>query len=215
MVLRKGGLRVREAGPADPPIRPGSCSLSTDGEQYFDKYRPTDIPALFQIFADAPATAGGMRDFYNKFGPLEFGSDKFGGDAPQPGWCKYQLGVAEPLAHHARLRRAIELFERGDLSALSKGFGGRWGKLNIELRPRAANRVTMALIPFSLIHFLWLQLAEYAGGDAKLFRCAQCGHPVLIGSQNSPRRSRKAKYCSSVCRLAAFRERHASAQPIK
>src|SRR4051812_48961248 len=55
-----------------------SIGIETDGNQWFDLYSPAEIPAaLFQRFADMPATAEGMRDFINVYGPLELiGSDK-------------------------------------------------------------------------------------------------------------------------------------------
>jgi hypothetical protein len=188
-------------GAASDPV------LSTVGKKYFETYRPTEFPELFQRFADMPPTAEGVRDFYNKFGPLQFGSLDLPPSTPGPGWSSHSLGFGEALAHHAALRRAIELFESGDLSALSKGFNqGGWGRLRTELRPSSAGKLAMVLVPSSLIQFLWFQLAQYAGSDAKLLRCEQCNHPFLVGTGTS--RTSKAKYCSDACRLAAFRERH-------
>jgi hypothetical protein len=206
MWRRKGA----QVGTVPTPTSAGAsdATLSTAGKRYFEMYRPTEFPELFQIFADKPATAEGMRDFYNKFGPLQWGSGRVDGvaPAPKPGWCEHSVGVRGALSHHATLRRAIELFEAGDLSALSQGVNqARLGHLRIELRPRADSRVAIAWMPSNLIQFLWLQLALFAAGDAKLFRCEQCGHPFLVGSKTG-RRS-KAKYCSNTCRLAAFRER--------
>jgi hypothetical protein len=203
MLGKKGG-RVRTV-----PRRTveGDDTLSTAGKRYFDMYRPTEFPTLFRIFADMPATAEGMRDFFNRFGPLEWGSDRFAPLEVAAGWRSHELGLCKVLSHHARLRRAIDLFEEGNLSALSQGFDrGGWGLLCTKLRPQSASKVAIVFVPSSLIHFLWLQLAQYAGSDAKLFRCEQCGHPFLVGSKTG-RRS-KAKYCSDACRLAAFRGRH-------
>jgi hypothetical protein len=195
----------------NPDPRP---TLSTVGERYFEPYRPAEIAGLFQIFADKPATAEGMRDFFNTFGPLQLGPDRFGPQEVKPGWHKYQTDVSEPLRLHFELRHAIKLFNAGDLSALSQSFerggaeGGGWGLLRTILRPASGNgsRVAIVWAPYSLIQFLWLQFALFAASDAKLFRCEQCGHPFLVGSKTG-RRS-KAKYCSDTCRLVAFRERH-------
>jgi hypothetical protein len=184
---------------------PGGA-LSTERKRYFEVYRPSEFPALYQMFADKPATAEGMRDFFNTFGPLEWGRDRYPLSKLKPGWIHNAILASLPLTHHAALRYAVDLFEAGDLSALSHGFSiGGWGRLRTELRPQPASKLAIVWVPSSLIQFLWLQLALYAVGDAQLFRCEQCGHPFLVGSRTG-RRS-KAKYCSNTCRLAAFRER--------
>jgi hypothetical protein len=187
--------------------RPPNIALSTAGEQYFQMYRPTEFPTLFQIFADMPATPEGMCEFFNRFGPLQWFSERFALPEVAPGWHSHSLLIGDVLAHHAALRRAIDLFKAGNLSELSHGFDrGGWGLLRTKLRPQSASRVAIVLVPSSLLQFLWLQLAQYAGSNAQLFRCEQCSHPFLVGSKTG-RRS-KAKYCSDACRLAAFRERH-------
>jgi hypothetical protein len=196
------------------PVRavpgPTDAALSTAGKRYFEKYSPTEFSALFQIFSDKPATAEGMRDFFNTFGPLEWGNDRFGPFEPTAGWCSAETSLDKPLRHHAALRRALDMFKAGNLSALSEGFDrGGWGRLHTKLRLRSTGKAAIVWVPYSLIQFLWLQLALYAASDAKLLRCGQCGHPFLVGSATG-RRS-KAKYCSDRCRLAAFRKRHSGA----
>jgi hypothetical protein len=129
---KRGKWGVQQQRVGSPP----HVSLSTGGMKYFELYRPTEFPALFRQFADMPATAEGMRDFFNKFGPLEWGSERFGGVEQRPGWCSMGTDVRGALIHHANLRRAVELFEAGNLSALSVGFNqGGWGRLRAELRP--------------------------------------------------------------------------------
>jgi hypothetical protein len=195
----------RDGDPREP------C-LSTGGEKYFETYRPTEFPALFQEFADKPATAEGMRDFFNTYGPLEWldkrSPFKF---RPEPGWREHsvELFLSDLREQHARLQHAIDLFEAGDLAALAQSFNqSGWGRLRPELRPRPDGKLGMVWIPVSLLQFLWLQFAEYVGSDTKLFRCEQCNRPFLVGTGTS-RRS-QAKYCSDACRHAAFRHRRAS-----
>jgi hypothetical protein len=197
----------RKGAPVRTVPAPTDASLSTAGKRYFETYSPTEFSALFRIFADKPATAEGMRDFFNTFGPLDWGSDRFGPFEPTAGWCSVQTSLGKVLRHHTALCRAVDLFEAGNLSALSEGFDrGGWGRLHTKLRPGSRGKAAIVWVPYSLIQFLWLQLALCAASDAKLFRCRQCGHPFLVGSTTG-RRS-KAKYCSDRCRLAAFRRRH-------
>jgi hypothetical protein len=197
--------------PGDPP-EPG---LSTEGEKYFETYRPTEFPVLFQQFADRPATAEGMRDFFNEFGPLEWREKRRSPFSfrPQPGWRehRFELFVGVLLTQHNLLREAIDLFRAGNLSAVAQGFNQwGWGRLRPELRPGADGKLAMVLVPSSLLQFLWFQFAQYAGSDAKLFRCEQCNQPFLVGT-GTGRRS-QAKYCSNACKLAAFRQRRGGAE---
>jgi hypothetical protein len=202
----------------DPPVP----WLSTRGEKYFETYRPTEFPALFQEFADMPATPEGMRDFFNTYGPVEWVDKRSprklravgklsGSPWMEPGWFEQSTGVESLLAQHARLRDMINLFEAGNLSAVAQDvtrFG--WGIIRPELRPGVDGRLRIVLVPHSLLDFLWLQFAQHVGSDAKLFRCEQCNRPFLVGTGTS-RRS-QAKYCSDACRHAAFRHRRGGAE---
>jgi hypothetical protein len=208
-IVRKPARKWTKSGGRIIEGAPPSVGLVTE-KRWFELYRPTDFPELFQRFADMPATAEGMRDFFNTFGPLALP----GGGAPTAGLINYYgIVLGEALADHARLRHAINLFQTGDPSALAQGFNAasqalnaRWGYLRPELRPRSSGKVAIVWVPSSLIQFLWVQLALYAASDAQLFSCEQCGDPFLVGT--GTRRRSKAKYCSNACRLAAFRERH-------
>jgi hypothetical protein len=200
---RPKGARERLVPNPDP-----TPSLSTAGERYFETYRPTEFPELFQRFVDMPATAEGMRDFYNKFGPLRFGLERIGSRSLEPGWFSHGTPVRDALLLHASLRRAIELFESGNLSGLPEAFKQEeegWGQLRTELRPGTAGKLAMVLVPTSLIQFLWLQFAQYAGSDAKLLRCQQCNQPFLVGTGTGRRDT--AKFCSNRCKVAAFQAR--------
>src|SRR5215471_4294994 len=85
-------------------------TLSTDGWRYFEIYQPAKFPELFQIFADKPATADGMRDFVNPFGPLQLGDARFGPHEVKSGWHKHQSDVGEPLRLHSELCHSIKVF---------------------------------------------------------------------------------------------------------
>ena len=214
-IRSSGAYSIVELGPRQVPhgslVLPPEPGLSTEGKKYFETYRPTDFPALFQQFADMPETAEGMRDFFNTFGPLEWWGRSEYLNKQAPGWYSCEFPVFEVLAHHGWMRRVIRLLDAGsNISELAEGFRlGGGGGLLPELRPGADGRPALFLVPSSLLQFLWLQFAQYAGSDAKLFRCEQCNLPFLVGTGTS-RRS-QAKYCSDACRHAAFRQRRAPA----
>jgi hypothetical protein len=177
------------------------AAIATIGKRQFELYRPTNFPALFQHFADLPATAAAMCDFFNEFGPLEFAG---GSPLVGPTYCATNLGGV--LAHHAALCRAIDLFQAGDLSSLAQRYNVGWGQLRTELRPQPDGNIAVVFVPSSLIQFLWLQLALHAASNAKLLRCEHCGIPFRVGTGTGRRDT--AKFCSNACKVAAFRERH-------
>jgi len=176
-------------------------SLATIGQRQFELYRPTKFPALFQKFADLPATAVAMCDFVNEFGPLELA-----GGAPLAGRASISTDLGGVLAHHAALCRAFDLFQAGDPSGLAQRYNVGWGQVRTELRPQPDGNLAVVFVPSSLIHFLWLQLALHAASNAKLLRCEHCGSAFRVGT--GTRRRDTAKFCSNACKVAAFRERH-------
>ena len=178
------------------------AALATIGRRQFELYRPAHFPALYQKLADLPATATAMCDFFNQFGPLEFG----GGGSPLAGLAYLATDLGGVLAHHAALCRAIDQFKVGDLSGVVQRYNAGWGQLRTELRLQADGNVAVVFVPSSLIQFLWLQFALYAASDAKLLRCEQCGTPFLVGTGTGRRET--AKFCSNACKVAAFRTRH-------
>ena len=167
----------------------------------FELYSPTKFPELFQLFADAEPTADGMIGFANSFGLLG-GIVDWGAVGPSRVMSQ---SLDDVLAHHHRLRAAVS-----DQAVLECASDFGWARLGVKLVRQQNGKIAIALVPSSLILFLWVQLALFAGSDAQLFRCQQCGHPFSVGRESARRRSKKAKYCSNACRLAAFRARHAS-----
>jgi hypothetical protein len=183
------------------------CGIETSGKRQFVLYRPTEFPTLFQLFADAPATAEGMRDFFNKFGPLEYGDGR-----PKEGLAHHELTIDPVLSHHAWFRGAIAQYNAGnhsDLLTVLTWFNRGWGRLNADLRANDNGKLTFILVPASLIQFLWLQFALYAAGDVKLFRCERCGWPFIIGRGTGRRGT--AMYCSNACKVRAYKLRKEAA----
>jgi hypothetical protein len=164
----------------------------------FERYDPVRISGLFRIFADAPETAEGMRDFAAKFG-LPWDSDDSSGNV-------VAAAVGPLLAHRAALRAALDRLDAGDTTALVDRFARYWGRVRLALRPKPEGGVEPVLVPFNLIQAMWLQLGLHAASEAKLLRCERCGTPFRAGTGTGRRDT--AKYCSNACKVAAFRRRH-------
>jgi hypothetical protein len=181
-----------------------NTSIETLDERQFDLYRPAaTFPGLFQSFADTPATARGMCDFFNRFGPLAIAD----GGRPQAGCARYATSLLEVLLEQAALKRAIAQLDSGDpygLSDLAARFNTGWSRLRAELRVEKG--FVFVLVPASLIQFLWLQFALHAASDARLLRCERCSQPFRVGTGTGRRGT--AKFCSNACKVAAFRRRH-------
>jgi hypothetical protein len=188
--------------------------LETKGDDFwlasksdrFDSYRPLEIETLFSIFAeDTAASAIGMHAFCNKFGLL-------GGSrrdlAPMRGTRKSE-GVAGSvvLREHRRIQSALFLFHQGNHSKLVRYWNSAHGVglVRTELRAGPEGRLEMVLMPPDLMSAMWLQFAQYACSPAQLFRCQRCGKPFQVGTGTGRRRT--SKFCSDVCKVAAFRER--------
>lgn len=188
--------RLREFKKAD-----GAIEAASDR---FERYRPFDIPALFVRFAkDAPASPGGMLEFCNQFGIPA-------GASPDPdlqGGIPY-AAIEVLLRQQAAMRRAFNLFEKGDSKALIAEFNATETAsfARIELRQTEDGRLYWCPIPPDLVRAMWLQFAMHASSGAKLFRCQRCNEPFAVGT-NTGRRS-TAAYCSNACKVAAFKERH-------
>jgi hypothetical protein len=167
----------------------------------FERYDAIRISGLFRIFADAPETAEGMRDFAAKFGiPADSSDDRGSGSNV------IAALVGPLLAHRAALRAALDRLDAGDATALVDRFARYWGRVRIALRPKPEGGVEPVLVPFNLVQAMWLQLGLHAASEAKLLRCERCGMPFRAGAGTGRRDT--AKYCSNACKVAAFRKRH-------
>jgi endogenous inhibitor of DNA gyrase (YacG/DUF329 family) len=216
-----GAFRVMHTGaePRQPSRRkhswqpgpPGQPYFGTEGRKWFDLYAPTEIPALFQKFADAPHTAEGMCDFFNAYGPLDLAGDRRSNPLSYPqrslsaGLWGCSFGLREPLAEHVAFRHAVKLHEEGDLSALVELFNRGWGQLQTELRLRGGSKIEIVFTPTNLIHFIWLQFSLFVASGAKLLRCERCSEPIVVGSGTGRRET--SKFCSNRCKTADFKER--------
>lgn len=190
---------------------PGVPYLSTGTPQWFDLYSPTEIPTLFQKFADTPHSPEGIRDFFNKFGPLELIGDEHQNPSLKPGLAMMSTTVEKPLHLHAAFQRAVTLWNGGDLSALTSIFNEGWGKIRTELRPQQSMKAQIVFVPVNLIQFIWLQFALFATSNSKLLRCARCNEPMIVGSGTGRRET--AKFCSNACKMAFHK--HAQAGRVK
>lgn len=201
--------RPRPLGRRGQPSRPwsrlpheGTPDLAVRAKsERFERYQPlaTDS-ALFRRFADHPATAEGMLDFANAFG-IPSGA----GQWPTEG--KYSAASVDGLlSNHAALRRALDLHGIGDVSELVKRANGTWGKASVKWQIGSDGKLIHRLVPFDLIHAMWLQFALYVESGNSLLKCDRCGGPFLVGTGTGRRST--AKYCSNACKVASFKARH-------
>jgi hypothetical protein len=177
-----------------------------------DRYRPLDMtPTLYAIFADTEASVEGAIDFCNRYGLLTQ-QQKQGGTIWQT--------LNDFLFQHAAMERAVALFERGSaadsalliklINLAAKGDQRMIPPMALfapQLGIDADDKVTLSLVPQHLLSAMWLQLALHVAGDCKLVRCEKCQVPFVVGA-GTQRRS-TAMYCSSLCKVAAFRARMA------
>jgi hypothetical protein len=183
---------------------PGCAAIVPASERY-QRYEPLkEFTALFRNFADAPHSAQGMLGFCNEYGSLRFGA------SPK---SRTSEAIGPILSHHAALCRAVRLFDSGDAPALVQMFntgwtnlvGEGWGVLRHELRVDADGKIVRVLVPPTLIHAMWTQVAVHVESGAKLLRCQQCRDWFRVGTGTGRRDS--ARYCSNRCRQAAFKAR--------
>lgn len=171
----------------------------------FGRYRPLETPALFAEFAkDTPASADGMLEFCNRYGLLGGGRPDIPRHPGAPIFESVALDVL--LNHHAAMRRALNLFERGNKAELIRrcnadGLAGA----RIELHQDPKGILGWFLVPADLIRAMWMQFAMHACSDAHLFGCEQCGKLFSVGTGTGRRST--AKYCSNACKVAAFKAR--------
>jgi len=183
----------------------------------FELYRPTEFSGLFQLFADKPANADGMREFAEGFGLLEGADRKF---------IVERADLNVMLKHQVAIGHALKLFVRGEAGELVIAFNKEgWGNLRIELdydggyRPLlptdfskrhqlrlVAPSLSCVFVPTSLVQFMWLQIAMYVQSNVTLMRCDRCGSPFIVGTGTGRRST--AKFCGNACKVAAFRQRH-------
>lgn len=172
----------------------------------FERYRPLDTPALFALFANSSHTPDGMLQFCNQFGLLGGGRPDITRPNGKPTF--EAVIVDELLRHHAYMRGALNLFEKGDVSRLVKAWNETVQALalvRLELRPAADGRLRLVWVPPDLIGAMWHQFALHACAGNQLFRCLRCGKPFIVGTGTGRRKT--AMYCSNACKVAAYQAR--------
>jgi hypothetical protein len=176
----------------------------TSASDKFETTHPLKIDTMFAVFAKTPATPEGIKTFCDNFGLLGGGR----ADMPFRGAPKFEAALVSPILHEqARFRRAFDLFEKGDNSALVKRWNSMDGAplIRTELHVGPEGRLQMVLVPPDLLQALWLQFALHACSDAKLFRCERCNNFFAVGLGTGRRST--SKWCSNACKVAAFKER--------
>ena len=119
-----------------------------------------------------------------------------------------------------RMQNAVEVWteqrEAGDIGNLIEVFSDQTElslamttqirvQADICLRPvDDPMRAALYLKPASLHDAMWGQLMEAMADNAQLRRCAQCPSWIIYGPKTGRRES--AKFCTSACRRAAWKE---------
>jgi hypothetical protein len=174
---------------------------------HVDRFRPLEIsPTLYAIFADNESSVEGAIDFCNRFGLLTIRQTEGGG---------ISTSLRDFFRQQAEIKRAVALYERGDLAALAKriNYASRGERLppmtlfapRVDLN--AEGRLKLSWVPQHLLSAMWLQLALDAAGGCTLVRCEHCQKPFVFGV--GTRRRSTAMYCSRACNMAAFKARQA------
>jgi hypothetical protein len=174
-------------------------------------------PSAFLEFAQTPATEDRIKDFADRYGPLD-GPPAFGGF------------TVEWFIHIREMRRTVELWETskrtGDFSKVIRDFSKRIRTTVHNLAdpdnypPRSAVPVglflkkeplsasaRLCIRPHSLVHALWVQLLMAIDGNVNLGACVQCRKWFTLEAGRG--RSDK-EYCSNACRMRAYRKRKVS-----
>lgn len=174
-------------------------------KDYFDRYRPLKVDALFTKFAmDFPTTAKGMLEFSNQYGLPGSGTGSGGTPGVWPRVCDVDL----LLSQQKQMRGAHVLFEQGDSSELIRvcnGEGLIMARMHLHRDPGGA--LSMVCIPPDLIRAMWLQFALHACSGARLLRCSHCNEPFTVGARTKRRETRI--FCKDACKQAAYRSRKA------
>jgi hypothetical protein len=174
----------------------------------FEQYRPLEISGLFSIFADTPSSPGGMKSFCDRFGLLGGWMPHLAAPRERPSSESASVDVF--LGNHRAMRRALGLFRKGAVSELAT----YWNSLDVvpviraELRASQERRPEMVFAPSGLLQAMWLQFGLFACSGAQLLRCERCNEPFVVGPRTGRRST--SKFCSNACKVAAFKERHAS-----
>ena len=154
-----------------------------------ERYRPLNNP-VSAIFAKWEASPEGMVRFCNFHGPL-IGLDF----------------VDWMLDQQLILQNTMSALAAGDPSQLLDQLRcGDCSTCGVSLQQSSPEEFAPTLIPKSLGHAMYIQLALDFASKAKLCSCEYCGTPFYVGT-GTGRRS-PAKYCANRCKVAAYKKRH-------
>ena len=196
----------------DREIDEGYCFLKVKSKKTVS-YRPMEkFPGLFMEFAHTEQTPAGVQQFANRHGLLWGLMEEMQGEDPVRihDWCRYirQMGNAverwEEQRESGNIGDLIQVFS--DRSELSLAMTTELRiKADIYLRPvDDPLRAALFFRPFTLHGAMWAQLMQAMADNAQLRRCAQCPSWIIYGSGTGRRES--AKFCTSACRRAAWKE---------
>ena len=195
----------------DREVDEGDCFLKVKSKKIVN-YRPMEkFPGLFMEFAHTEQTAAGVQQFANRHGLLwRLPKDMLEDAVTIREWCRYIRRMQNAVNIWTEQREAgdignlIEVFsEQTDRSlAMTAQF-----RFEADMHLRAVDdpmQAALYLKPRSLHGAMWGQLMEAMADNAQLRRCAQCPSWIIYGPKTGRRES--AKFCTSACRRAAWKE---------
>ena len=182
----------------------------TSASERFEKYQPLNIQNLFAMFADAPSSPDGMKDFCDRFGDPDGGRADL---APLGKPTQTSVSVDRLLQLQRRLRRALSLFRKGDASGLIGCWNSSDESALIRTELRAGSETAAwswsSLRPTLFRRCGFSSLSSPAREPSSLAASAATT-PFTVGSGTGRRST--SKYCSNACKVAAFKERHAQTE---
>ena len=201
------GYRICEPEPdffdseEDQEVDEGDFFLEVEDDETVS-YRPMEeFPGLFMEFAETEQTPDGVKGFADKFGLLwETPARQLEDEMTIYDWCKYIR----------RMRNAVDMWadqrKRGSIGDLIEAISERpFAQAAIYLKGvDDPMRGGLYFKPANLHDGMWIQFIAAVGQNAQLRRCAQCPSWIVFGIGTGRRES--AKFCTSACRRAAWKE---------
>ena len=187
----------------------------------FDLFKVSS--SAFLEFAQTPLTENGIKDFADRYGPLEADPDP----RPRRGrpWSGNLVALGRSIDAWRmlirKMHRTVELWEKskitGDFSriicvverlrlSLVREAPGAPITLLLKKDPLSSS-ARLCIRPHSLVQALWAQLVLAIDGNLNLGACVQCHKWFTLEAGRG--RSDKA-YCSNACRMRAYRKRKSS-----
>lgn len=160
---------------------------------------------LFLRFAALEGDQRGFEEFASHFGPLTLDFRRPG--AHTDSHAKERETLERWKRAHAEMVEAVEVWRAGAeerLSALCQPHLDRGLYVFLSLDDtRSGFPAGLVAMPRNLLSLMWVQLAQAASGEGELRKCEECPNWFVVTHDNRSRTSRK--YCSSTCRVNAYR----------